>query len=53
MGLGDAASVAEGATMSDAFGVAELVEICRESERRGDDAATSTSNTGEEREPQC
>jgi hypothetical protein len=52
-GLGDVASVAEGATMSDAFGVAELVDICRESERRGDAAATSTSNTDEEREPQC
>jgi hypothetical protein len=41
----EAATAAEGATMSDAFGVVELVDICRESERNGDAAASSTSNT--------
>jgi hypothetical protein len=49
-GDGDAASVAEGATMSDAFGVVELGDIRRESERRGDAAACSMGNTDEERE---
>jgi hypothetical protein len=50
---GGAASVAEGATMSDAFGVAGLVDICRESERRGDARRVLHEQHNEERDTTC